>query len=141
MSRVLAVDWGTRRVGLAVSDPGGLLARPLPTLRVNGAEEAAEGVALAAGREAAEAIVVGLPLRYSGVEGPSAERARALGAALARRGFTVIYRDERSTSEEARAWLRERGERRPDPERVDQVAALLLLQSYLDAERGDLPRA
>jgi putative Holliday junction resolvase len=94
-------------------------------------------VAEAAEREGADAILIGLPLRYSGEEGASARKARALGDALTGRGFTVIFRDERSTSEEARGFLRERGESRPAPERVDQVAALLLLQDYLDAGGGE----
>ena len=136
MSRILAVDWGARRVGLAVSDPEGSLARPLPTLLVTGPADAADRVAEAAEREGADAIVVGLPLHYSGEEGASAAKARAMGEALAGRGFRVVYRDERSSSEEARALLRERGETRPSPERVDQIAALLLLQEHLDAAAG-----
>lgn len=132
MSRILAVDWGRRRLGLAVSDPERILARPLPTLTVSGREAAVEGVRAAAAREEAEVILVGLPLNLEGDEGPSAREARDLGDALARLGLRVIYHDERLTSEAAREHLRERGERRPPKERIDQVAALLLLQDYLD---------
>jgi putative Holliday junction resolvase len=139
VSPVLAVDWGTRRVGLAVSDPSRRVARPLPTLHVRAPEDAAAGVAEAAARESADTILIGLPLRYSGEEGESARRARDLGRSLTERGFTVLYRDERSSSEEARARLRERGESRPSSERVDQFAALLLLQDFLDA--GERERA
>jgi putative Holliday junction resolvase len=132
LSRVLAVDWGTRRIGLAVSDPGGTLARPLDTLRVKSAADAARKVAEVARAEEAETILVGLPLHLPGDEGPSAERARRLGEALAALGFWVYYEDERLTSEDALRFLRERGERRPPKERIDQVAALLLLQAFLD---------
>ena len=131
MSRVLAVDWGTKRVGLAVSDPTGTVARPLPTLLVRSARDAAEQVLAAARREGAERVVVGLPWNMDGSGGDSARRARRLGEALRAAGLAVEYLDERLTSEEAREFLRERGETRPARERVDQVSALLLLREYL----------
>jgi putative Holliday junction resolvase len=135
VSRILAVDWGTRRVGVAVSDPSGLVARPLPTLKVKSARDAREQVERAARSEEAEVVVIGLPLNMDGTEGASAARARSLGAALEAQGFAVRFLDERLTTDDARRWLRERGEARPDLGRVDQVAALLLLQEFL-AESG-----
>lgn len=120
-------------MGLAVSDESRLLARPLPTLQVKSAEDAVEGVALAARREEAGTVVVGLPLHLSGVEGASARAARRLGEALRARGFEVIFVDERLSTEEARRLARERGERRGAKERMDQLAAVLLLQEFLDA--------
>lgn len=141
MSRVLAVDWGTRRVGLAVSDPTGLLARPLPTLSVRGARHAEELVTETARREEADLVVLGLPLNMDGSAGDSAARARALGAALVRAGFSVDYVDERLSSEEAVLYLRERGETRPPKTRVDQIAALLLLQEYLETRLPSRPAA
>ncbi len=131
MSRVLAVDWGTRRVGVAVSDPSGLVARPLATLRVTSARDAREKVAGLARREEADLVLIGLPLNMDGTEGPAAARARALGASLGESGLPVRFLDERLTSDDARRWLREQGETRPERERVDQVAALLLLQEFL----------
>ncbi len=137
MTRVLAVDWGTKRVGLAVSDPTGLVARPLPTLAVRNAREAASKVLETARETGADLVLVGLPLNMDGSEGASAARARKLGEALAGGGFAVRYLDERLTSEAARDFLRERGETRPAPERVDQAAALLLLEEHLaGAARG-----
>lgn len=136
MSRVLAVDWGTRRVGLAVSDPTGLLARPLPTLAVRGARDAEAQVLETARREEADLVVLGLPLNMNGSPGESAARARALGDALERAGYPVDYVDERLSSEEAVHFLRERGETHPAKTRVDQVAALLLLQEYLETRRA-----
>lgn len=134
MSRILAVDWGRRRLGLAVSDPERVLARPLPTLTVSGRAAAVAGVREAAEREGAPVILLGLPLDMDGGEGVSAREARALGDALGGLGFSVIFHDERLSTEEARDRLRARGERRPPKERIDQVAALVLLQDYLDHE-------
>jgi putative Holliday junction resolvase len=134
VSRILAVDWGSRRIGLAVSDPTRRLARPLPTLRVASAREAVERVAETARTEEAGTLLLGLPLHMGGEEGTSARRARKLGESLAAFGFEVLYRDERLSSEDAKRWLSERGERRPPRERIDQVSALLLLQEHLDAE-------
>jgi putative Holliday junction resolvase len=135
VSRILAVDWGTKRIGLALSDPTRLLARSLPTAVVRGAAEAERRVEQAARREGAETILIGLPLHMEGEEGSSARGARRLGEALARKGFEVHYRDERLTTEEALDFLRSRGETRPDKTRIDQVAALILLQEYLDELR------
>lgn len=129
---VLAVDWGTRRLGLAVSDPLGTLARPLPTLQVRGAADAQTQILAALETHEAASVLLGLPLNMDGSEGPSAVRVRALGAALIAAGCRVGYTDERMSSEDAMTFLRERGERRPEKARVDQVAALLLLQAYLD---------
>lgn len=141
MSRVLAVDWGTKRVGLAVSDPSGTVARPLPTLSVRSARDAEEQVAAVAKREEVDRVVVGLPLHMNGSGGTSARRARRLGEALRKAGLAVDYLDERLTSEEAREFLRRRGERQPDRTRVDQVSALLLLREYLASEGGNENRA
>jgi putative Holliday junction resolvase len=136
VSRILAVDWGTQRVGVAISDPGGVLARSLPTLVVRGPRDALVQVAALARREGAAVILIGLPLHLSGEPGESARAARKLGAGLSAEGFRVLYRDERLSSEKARDLLRERGERRPEPGRVDAMTAALLLQEHLDGEPG-----
>lgn len=141
MSRILAVDWGRRRVGLAVSDPSRKIARPLATLEVRSPEEACRGILEAARKETAELILIGLPLNADGDEGPSAARARDLGRSLETKGLRVEYRDERWTSEDAVEFLKQRGERRPPKTRIDQVAALLLLQGYLDTLTGGEERA
>ena len=88
----------------------------------------------------AEVVLIGLPLNMDDTEGPAAARARALGAARESHGFAVRFQDERLTSDDARRWLRERGETRPASGRVDQVAALLLLQEFL-MEAGRSGRA
>ena len=87
MSPVLAVDWGTRRVGLAISDPSRRVARPLPTLILSSPAQAAARIAETAVREGVTLIVIGLPLHASGEEGNSARRARHLGDALRGMGY------------------------------------------------------
>ena len=141
MSRILAVDWGRRRIGLAVSDPTGTVVRPLPTLNVTTPADAVRGVTAAAEKEEASTVLLGLPLNMDGGEGASAREVRALGESLAAEGLSVIYHDERMTTEAAREYLRSRGERRPDKSRLDQVAALLLLENYLETRSAEGGRA
>lgn len=134
--RILAVDYGKRRIGLAVSDETGTLARPLATLEVTDRRTAAEAVAEAVRREGAGAVVLGNPLHMDGRQSPMAEEvgllARRLAALLPE--VPVVLWDERLTSHEAQEILKERGERlRGRKGRLDQVAAAVLLQSYLDA--------
>ena len=133
MARILAVDWGERRVGLAICDPGGVIAVGLQTLIVTGAEMAASRVAEIAREQEAESIVVGLPLLMSGQRGAAAEAAEHFAALLAKRsGLPVDTYDERLTTALSRRRLREQGVRTGHSrERVDQGAAVVLLESYL----------
>jgi len=102
--RILAVDWGERRIGLAVSDPSGVIATALPTLKVGGRAEALAGVAKVAAETEAECIVVGLPLLMSGTRGSAAVTAQAFAESLASlTGLKVETYDERLTS--ATRWL------------------------------------
>ena len=131
--RILAVDWGERRVGLAVSDPSGVIATALATLKVRGREDAVDGVARAAAEQEVERIVVGLPLLMSGARGRAAESAEAFAAAIASRtGLPVDTYDERLTSALSQRRMHETG-MKPGraKERVDQGAAVALLESYL----------
>ena len=136
--RVLGVDPGTVRVGLAISDPLGLTAQPLEPLQVRGMRDAAASVGRVAVEHGAARIVIGLPLHLSGAEGERAQAARELARRLrgALRGVVVELWDERLTSAEASRVLgASRGPRRAG--RVDTVAAQLILQSYLDAGGGE----
>ena len=160
----LGVDVGTVRVGVAVSDPGGVLASPHATFRRTwpsdegqGAEagrgadvgrgpdaggEVDDDIAAIAGlatERGAIEIVVGLPRSLSGGEGPAAEAARKYAAELARRVAPVTVRlvDERLTSVDAHRVLRQSGvDGRRQRAVVDQAAAVLILQAGLDEERG-----
>ncbi len=128
------MDWGQRRVGLAVSDPRGVIATGLPTLEVKNAEQAVERVAAAAVEVEAERVVVGLPLRLNGTRGEAAHAAQAFADALAARvAVPVDTYDERLTSTISQRRLREVGVRRTGHRRgrIDQGAAVALLESYL----------
>jgi len=133
----LGVDVGTVRIGVARSDPDGLLASPLDTVR-RGTGDIAELARLVAENEAME-VVVGLPVSLSGREGKSAADGRAFATALAARLAPVPVRlvDERYTTVLAHAALQQVGVGSRDRRQtVDKAAAALLLQGALDAERS-----
>ncbi len=127
------MDWGERRIGLAVSDPTGVIATGLPTLTVRGREEALKGVAAAAIECEAERLVVGLPLRMSGERGEAAVAAESFAAQLRERtGLRVDMYDERLTSALSQRRLHETGVRTGHAKaKVDAGAAVALLESYL----------
>jgi putative holliday junction resolvase len=133
----LAVDVGSVRVGLARSDPGGVLATPL-TVLPSGPGTRAELARLAASEGAIE-VVVGLPTSLSGREGSAAAGARQFAADLAARLAPIPVRlvDERFTTTQAHDALRRGGrDGRARRQVVDAAAAAVLLQSALDAERA-----
>lgn len=133
----LAVDVGSVRVGVARSDPGGLLATPL-TVVASGRDELDELAKLAAITGAIE-VIVGLPTSLSGQEGVAAATARSFAADLARRLAPIPVRlvDERFTTTEAHEALRRSGkDSRARRGIVDAAAAAVLLQAALDAERA-----
>jgi putative Holliday junction resolvase len=138
VSRVLGVDLGERRIGLALSDPSGTLASPLRTIEVTGDPARDRLAVLTAAREAeAQVIVVGLPRSLSGREGPAARRARVEASALAEVAgeIKVELHDERFTTREADRALADAGKRRRERRaHVDAAAAAIILQSYLDAK-------
>jgi putative Holliday junction resolvase len=132
----LGVDVGTVRVGVARSDPAGILASPLVTLRPEQVDELA---ALVREHEAV-GVVVGLPRTLRNAEGASAEMARTFGTTLAEviRPIPVEYVDERLTTVSAERKLAERGVRgRARRSVIDQAAAVELLQHWLEARRRD----
>ncbi len=137
MPRVLGVDYGERRVGLAVSDPSGTIAQPLPTLkRRAGKRPPVQAIADLAREWQVEAIVVGLPLTLAGDESDWTRETRAFAQKLAERtALPLHFVDERMTSVRAERAVRSLGLRRTDREdktRVDAAAAVLILQAFLD---------
>ena len=140
--RVLGVDLGRRRVGLAISDVSGTLARPLGTLTVENAEDAVSRVAAEVGRLSREedglaAVVVGLPRRLDGTPNEQTELTQTFVAALGHRiDMPIACEDERLTSREAesRLALRERDWRKRRRS-IDAAAAAIILQDYLDRVR------
>ena len=137
--RILAIDVGARRVGLAISDVSGTLARPLDTLAVTSAANAVNCVAsridgLLREDDGLAGIVVGLPGRLDGTPSPATARVQAFIDALrARTAVAIVTGDERLTSREAesRLALRERDWRKRKAT-LDAAAAAIVLQDYLD---------
>jgi putative Holliday junction resolvase len=136
--RYLAIDFGERRIGLAISDDDERMAIPVEVVARSSDAQAIDAVLAIAGREQAQAIVVGEPLRLDGSEGDAARRARGFAAKLgAATSLPIVLHDEALTSHEAASRLREAGvKRRRQREAVHSVAAQILLQDWLDRRRG-----
>ncbi|HJQ22114.1 MAG TPA: Holliday junction resolvase RuvX [Gemmatimonadaceae bacterium] len=138
MSRVLGVDWGERRIGLAISDPRGVIAQPAGFLvrRPGKRPPVAKLVERATSLEAS-AIVFGLPLDGEGDDTPRATEVRAVAAEVAKRsGLPVQLVDERFTTAAARRAVRALGGKPEDrPGDIDALAATVLLQHALDRGR------
>jgi putative holliday junction resolvase len=134
-TRLLGVDYGDVRVGLALSDPERKIAFPLATYERQGRERAAEHFRALVREEQVGALVVGLPVHLDGREGVKAAAARAFGLWLGEvTGLPVAYWDERFTTVEAEAALWAAGlTHKKRKARRDRVAAQILLQAYLDA--------
>jgi putative Holliday junction resolvase len=137
--RLLALDWGEVRIGLALSDETQTLASPVDTLvrRAGKRFPMPRLLELVAEYEPV-GVVVGLPLTGEGEEGESAAAAREMAEGVARRtGLPVAFWDERMSTARALAAIREQGGRtRGRKENVDALAAAVLLQHYLDARRA-----
>lgn len=132
MSRVMAVDLGSVRTGVAVSDELGMLAQPWKTLP--GGDKTLDAIVSAVAELKPSRVLVGLPRNMDGTYGPAAEAARAFADLLrARIECPVDLWDERLTTVSAQRALRESGRKARDQRGVvDQVAAQFLLQSWLD---------
>ena len=135
---VLGVDWGRARTGVAVSDELGMFAHPLALVETASPEELARRLEEEARGRGARRVVLGLPKNMDGSEGDSAAAVRRLGERLAALGLEVTYWDERLTTWEAEKFLgRERGlSAKKRKEAKDQLAACLILQSFLDKGRA-----
>lgn len=139
--RTLAIDLGTRRVGLALSDEGGRFATPYEVVQVTSPEMAITKVMEVIAREGVDRIVVGLPLNMDDSVGPAAKQAIAWGNDVARRAQKpVVYVDERLSSFAAEQDLNDRkrgGEkltRKRRKEQLDALAAAGFLQAFLDGK-------
>ena len=136
--RILAVDYGDARTGIAVSDNSEFLASPVGTIKEYNAERLAQKVADISREQNAGEIIVGLPINMNGPEGPSAEKCREFGDMLRELvDVEVKMWDERSTTVTAHQFLNEtnvRGKKRKAV--VDTVAATVILESYLAYRRN-----
>jgi len=142
--RILGVDWGELRIGLALSDESQVLATPLETLhRREGKRLPMPRFLQLVGLHNPVGLVVGLPLSLEGTEGDSAIAARAMADIVARRtGLPLELWDERMSTARALAAIREQGgSTRGRKADVDSLAAAVLLQHFLDARRNRAERA
>ena len=137
--RILAVDWGERRFGIAVSDESQIIAAPILTLsRRPGKRFPMPALLDLVAAQHPVGVVVGLPLTPQGTEAGAAEQARALADRIARRtGLPIELVDERMTTSRAHAAIREQGgSTRGRKEDVDALAAAVLLQGFLERRRN-----
>ncbi len=135
--RILGLDPGERRIGVALSDPLGIIASPLTVLDRRHDDVLAVLRTLVE-QENVATVVIGLPVGLSGEEGPAAQRARAFGQEIEEElDVDVVYFDERFTTVVAESALLAGGvSRAKRRNRRDKVAAAVMLQGYLDSERG-----
>ncbi len=131
--RVLGVDLGARRVGLALSDPLRTISSPFQTISMSTEAALARSLAALCRERQVSLVVIGLPLSADGSEGPGCARARRLVAALVKAGIPSVVHDESWSSRDAEDALRETGKtRRNAKEKVDAIAASLVLRDYLE---------
>jgi putative holliday junction resolvase len=140
VSRVLGIDFGERRIGVALSDPTGTIAQPLTVLhRRAGKRPPMAAILDLLTTHEVHSIVVGLPLTLAGDDSEWTRQVRDFAATLARRsGLSVSLADERMTSVIAERAMRSLGLRRAErhrKERIDVGAAVVILQAFLDAEK------
>lgn len=133
--RMLGLDIGGKRIGVAVSDELGMIASPVAMLDARG--DVAADLQVLIEKYSASKLVVGLPIGLSGREGPQAKETRRVADALAASlGIEVIYSDERLSSAVAENALIQQGARRDKrKQHIDAMAAAVILQGYLDAQR------
>lgn len=136
---IMSVDLGRARTGLAISDSGGFLASSLCVIEERSDTRLVDKIIEKARENSAARIVVGLPKNMDGSEGESAARARELAARITEQsGIPTVMQDERGTTLTAHAYLSAGevyGKRRK--QRVDAVAASIILQDYLDSRKDD----
>lgn len=138
MKRAIGIDLGEARIGLAISDELGMLAHPLETIVVKEVKDPLARIAEVAKRDKVETIVLGLPRNMDGTYGPAAEKSRAFAEKLRERvsnACKVLLWDERLTSVAAQKALHESGRNvKQSRSVIDQVAAQMILQGWLDSQ-------
>lgn len=132
--RIVALDVGDRRIGIAVSDPLGITAQPIETYTRVGYGPDSRHIAEIARKYETDQILCGLPRNMDGTQGFQVEKVKEFAAKLEELGLVIEYYDERMTTMLAEGALLEANMRREDrKKKVDMVAAVVILQSYLDA--------
>lgn len=136
MGKLLGVDYGTRRTGVALSDSSGSVATPFGVISQTDPHRVAVELHQLCQKHGVETVVVGLPLNMNGTEGPAAQAARRLADELEALGEKVILWDERLSTRQVEAAVRQAGGKGRGC--YDALAAQVILQSYLDAKGGDV---
>lgn len=141
-TKILGIDWGTKKVGVAISDDTKTIATPLPTLRVESLKGVLYKLRQIIDKENVSTVVVGYPKNIDGTDSDSSEKAKKFGEKLLspylkrNKKPRIVFVDETLSSWEAKQILRELGEKMDKENgRVDQIAAASLLQSYLDKRK------
>ena len=134
MSRVLGIDFGTRRIGLALSDPTGTLASPLPFLENHSFREVAARLKELTETQQVETVVIGMPRNMDGTYGPSAEKVREFITQIQPHlAAKIIPQDERLTTAQASKGLAQMGLSQKElRKKVDSSSAAIILQQFLD---------
>jgi len=137
MARILGLDYGRRRIGIAVSDPMGLIAQPVKTLSILTWEDAVEEISALVEKFEADRIVLGLPLTLRGEIGEMAKEVKRFGETVSRViDIPILFWDERLTSVQAqRIIIDMNGKIGRKKEKIDRMASVLMLQNYLDYQR------
>jgi putative Holliday junction resolvase len=136
MSRILAIDLGSKRVGLAMTDPLRMIASPYKTLPYRSDKQLITVVLAIVEANAVETVVIGLPLHEDSTESEGSTRSRSFAAKLNRNGIDTVLWDERYTSRDAEESLRRCGlDRRRALAKIDSIAASYILEDYLSEIR------
>ncbi|MGB7062356.1 MAG: Holliday junction resolvase RuvX [Candidatus Zixiibacteriota bacterium] len=134
MSRILAIDFGERRIGLALSDPLGITAQGLPTIDTKKIKDVLAYIKDLVVEKDVAKLVVGMPRNMNGSIGPQGEKVKKFIGKLAHKTEAeVIAWDERLTSVQSLRSMREMGTKQKRKEATDRISATLILQSYLDS--------
>jgi len=134
MARILAIDFGERRMGLAISDPLGITAQGLPTIDTRKTEDIFSHIQNILKDRKVKKVVVGMPKNMDGSIGFKGEEVKKfIGKLIQKTGVKVIAWDERLTSVQSQKSMREMGTKQKKKETVDRISATLILQSYLDS--------
>jgi putative pre-16S rRNA nuclease len=139
MHNILALDYGTKRIGLAVCDPLGIAVKPLPFIYAQPQEEAFRAICSVVLDRQAETVLLGLPINMDGTEGPAVVAVRKFAALLESvlpTGVTILYWDESLTTHEAEGRLLAKGlNHRQRKQVIDSLSAAILLKSWLDEQK------
>jgi len=135
MSRILAIDFGERRIGLAISDPLGITAQGLPTIDTKKTKDVISGIVKTIQERNVDKVVVGMPRNMDGSIGFKGEEVKKFIRKLTQKTkVEIIDWDERLTTVESLRSMREMGIKQKEKETVDRISATLILQNYLDSQ-------